>query len=94
MPEITFLDDIQGNEEWVRFLATVDGKPTMCKISLEALANRFHATEPTAPRLSDTQGPLKVFQANRADVENIARRLIQVRRYEPDGSIVIHGTDV
>jgi hypothetical protein len=50
--------------------------------------------ELNVPELSNAPGLLNVFQANRAEIEAIARRLIQIHRYEPDGSIIIRGTDV
>ena len=56
MAEITFLDGIQGNKEWVTFFATVDGKLTTCKILLEALANRFRTPELNVPELSNAPG--------------------------------------
>lgn len=86
MPEIIFPGGERGNEDWVIFPATVDGKPTMCKILLDAMANRFGTPEPNAP------GLLKVFQANRPAIETMARRLINSHRYEQDRLIVIRGT--
>ena len=88
MPEITFPKEEQGNEDWVMFPATVDGKSVMCKILLEALANRFGTPNPNAARL------LKVFRGNRPAIEELARRRIGYAGYEPDGSIVIRGTDI
>jgi hypothetical protein len=92
MAEITFPGGAQANEDWVMFHAIVDGSPITCKILLEALANRFGTPNPNGPSL------LQVFQANRPAIDGMARRLINIHRYEPeeapDKSIVIRGTDV
>lgn len=88
MAEIAFPEGARGNHDWVMFPATVDGNPVTCKILLEVLANRFGAPNPNGP------GLLKVFQANRPAIEAMARRLINIHRYESDRSIVIRGTDV
>jgi hypothetical protein len=88
MPQISFPEGERGHEEFVTFWADVDGKIVICKILLEALANRFGVQE------SNAAGLLKVFQANRPAIEALAKKLIGYCRYEPDGLIVIYGTDV
>jgi Protein of unknown function (DUF1488) len=86
--EITFPEGAQGNEEFVEFRAQVDGETVQCRILFEALANRVEG------QLSHAIDLLTVFRANRPAIETIARRLINSRRFEPDRSIIIRGTDV
>ena len=88
MAEITFPEGAQGNEEFVEFRAQVNGETIQCRILLEALANRFEG------QLSNAIDLLTVFRAHRPAIEMLAKRLINSRRYEPDGSIVIRGNDV
>ena len=65
--------------------AQVDGKRVSCRISYAALQKKFHASADT---------PMKSITENRPVIEIAARKLIENRIYEEDGSIVIHYKDL
>ncbi len=65
--------------------ADVDGKRVSCRISAADLQKKFESV-PDAPML--------VITANRTQIENAARILIQNKAFEADGSIVIGYKDL
>ena len=60
--------------------AQVDGKRVSCRISYSALLKKFHATADL---------PMQAITQNRAVIEIAARKLIESKAYEEDGSLVI-----
>lgn len=73
-----------GSRLVVSFPADLDGSPVRCAISLEALQDHFGA---------DSAGPMEAFRTHRGAVETTAERLINRRRFEQDGSILIRTQD-
>lgn len=69
----------------VIFLGKDGDKEVVCAISDEALADHFHG---------DGQNPLKVFQANRENIEHQARRKYLAGNLEIDGSIFLRTEDI
>ena len=65
--------------------AQVDGKRVSCRISYAALRKKFHASE---------DFPLQSIVENRPVIEIAARKLIESKSYEQDGSIVIQFKDL
>lgn len=68
----------------VVFSAHVSEEAIRCAISLEALEDRFQA---------NLMKPLQAFISNRPAIEHIAERLIERRRFEADGSVLIRTAD-
>jgi len=69
----------------VWFGAIVDDKPIDCGISIEALADHFGAF---------TDDPLPAFRRHREEIRAIAAKLINQRRFEDDGTIMIRSADI
>ncbi len=67
------------------FVAQVDGRRVMCRISLDLLRKAFDA--PKGP-------PLPTVSKNRDTLEAAARRLIEEEAFEDDGSIQIREADI
>lgn len=65
--------------------ADVDKKRVLCRISSADLKKKFYASE---------DAPMKAITEHRALIETAARRLIESRAYEEDGSIVINYKDL
>jgi len=65
--------------------AQVDGKRVSCRISYAALQKKFNTSADL---------PMKAVTENRAVIEIAARKLIENRVYEADGSIVIQYKDL
>ena len=65
--------------------ADVDGKRVSCRISAADLQKKFKA----AP-----DAPMQVITANRVQIENAARALIENKAFEEDGSIMIGYKDL
>jgi hypothetical protein len=88
MSEITFL----SGEAWdgarmvVIFWANVGDQRVPCAISFEALQDQNHFRGDPGP-------PLDTFRRHRAVIEELARKFIRQRRFEPDGSIFIRARD-
>ena len=83
---ITFpqIEAWNANREVVTFPAEKDGKKIQCAISWEALQDNYGCND--AP-------PLDCFRTNRAAIENKAGSLINRKRFEADGSIMIRSID-
>ena len=84
MSEIAFLsgDAWDGTREVVRFRPRVGDQQVPCAISFEALQDRPHFHE-------DPGLPIDTFRRHRPVIEELARKLIQQQRFEPDGSILM-----
>lgn len=65
--------------------AQVDGKRVSCRISYTALRKKFHASEDL---------PMQAIIETRPVIEIAARKLIESKSYEEDGSIVIQYKDL
>lgn len=68
----------------VWFSAIDDEKVIQCAISMEALTDHFGAY---------ADDPLPAFRKHRQRIWDIAEKLIAERRFESDGTILIHSTD-
>jgi hypothetical protein len=71
--------------ETMVFPAIVDNKRVRCRISLEALADRFGTYN---------NDPKEIFKPYRSQIERIAERKITAGQLESDGSILIRTHDV
>lgn len=82
---ISFSTDDRWNDdrEIVQFRAMDGTKTIPCAISKEALDDHFE----------NGANPLGVFRSNRGAIEAIASKLISLRRFESDGSILIGTSD-
>lgn len=69
----------------VWFGAVDDDKVIDCAISLEALTDHFGAY---------ADDPLPAFRKHRQQIWDLAAKLIAQRRFEDDGTILIHSADV
>ena len=65
--------------------AEVDKKRVLCRISIEVLQERFHAS---------AEEPMRVVAENRMVLQATARKLIESGAYEEDGSILIRHGDI
>ncbi|HTN73157.1 MAG TPA: DUF1488 domain-containing protein [Methylomirabilota bacterium] len=75
----------QHRRKVVWFTAIVDEKSIDCGISIDALAYHFGAYY---------DNPLPAFRANRERIEAVAAKLINQRRFEDDGKIMINSADL
>ena len=64
--------------------AQVNKKRVLCRISMDILQKKFHAT---------VDNPLRAIRDNRVLIETAARKLIEKGGYEEDGSIIIRAAD-
>lgn len=64
--------------------AQVNKKRVLCRISMDILQKKFHAT---------VENPLRAIKENRLVIEAAARKLIEKGGYEEDGSIIIQDVD-
>lgn len=65
--------------------AQVNKNRVLCRISIEILSERFHAS---------AEEPMRAVTANRPVIETAARKLIESEAFEDDGSITIRRTDI
>ncbi|MCU0935078.1 MAG: DUF1488 domain-containing protein [Gammaproteobacteria bacterium] len=65
--------------------AEVNAKRVLCAISSEVLQQRFRAS---------AEEPMKAVVENRTAIQDAARRLIERKAFEPDGSILIRAGDI
>ncbi len=65
--------------------AQVNKKRVLCRISMDILQKKFHAT---------AENPLRAIKENRMVIEAAARKVIEKGGYEEDGSIIIHAADL
>jgi hypothetical protein len=65
--------------------AQVGGKRVLCRISIEVLKKRFRAS---------ASEPMKSVSKNRMVIRDAARKLIEDKAYEEDGSILIRQQDI
>ncbi|NOQ36943.1 MAG: DUF1488 family protein [Methylococcaceae bacterium] len=63
---------------------TDDKKRVLCRISMEILIDKFGASE---------EEPMQSVAEYRTNIEDAARKLIENKSYEDDGSILIHADD-
>jgi len=68
----------------VWFSAIDDEKVIQCAISMDALTEHFGAY---------ADDPLPAFRKHRQRIWDIAEKLIAERRFESDGTILIHSAD-
>ena len=64
--------------------AQVDKTRVLCRVSLEVLQKKFHAS---------TDEPMRAVAENRSELQGKARTLIENRAFEEDGSIMIRSKD-
>jgi len=69
----------------VWFGAIAGEKVIDCAISLDALKERFGAFY---------DDPLPAFRSHRARIQEVAARLIEQRRFEDDGTLLIRSADL
>lgn len=65
--------------------ANVDKQRVLCRVSLDALSNRFGASE---------EPPMGVVARHRLAIQDAARTLIERGAYEEDGSVIIRQQDL
>lgn len=68
----------------VSFTADIDGNQVLCRISVEALEDNYGC---------NGVEPVGCFQSNRYAIEAKAASLIDKKRFETDGSILIRSAD-
>lgn len=73
-----------SNRDVVTFPADDNDQRIRCAISWEALQDNFGGSQ--AP-------PIDCFKANRDAIEGKAKELIDRKRFEPDGSVLIRSSD-
>lgn len=87
MAEISFPPEeyLDGVTDLVMFPAQLDGREIPCAVEIEALQEACHA---------DLGDPMPAFHANRPVIEAAAARLIEARRFERNGGIVVRAEDL
>lgn len=65
--------------------ANVDKRRVLCRVSLEVLQKKFHAT---------SDEPMQSVAENRSLLQESAKILIENERFEDDGSIIIRMKDI
>ena len=60
-------------------------KRILCRISMEVLKKKFRASE---------ENPMQAVAENRSVIREAAKKLIEGRRFEEDGSIVVSAADL
>jgi hypothetical protein len=86
--DIDFLDN-----EWyephrrkvVWFTAVCDEKTIDCGVTIEALVDHFDGFQ---------DDPLPAFRRHRQEIWSVADKLIHLRRFEDDGTILIRSADL
>jgi DNA-binding XRE family transcriptional regulator len=79
--DVTYLPDRMV----VTFWGKTEDKKIRCEISHEALCDHYNG---------DGKDKVKVFQANRSNIEHEARRKYLANNLENDGTILIRTTDL
>ena len=69
----------------VWFSAIVDDKSIECGISIDALVDHFGAFQ---------DDPLPVFRKHRERIQELATKLLEQRRLEDDGTLLIRSADL
>ena len=64
--------------------AQVDQRRVLCKISMEVLQKKFHAS---------VDAPMRAVAENRSLLQARARILIEAEAFEEDGSIILRSKD-
>jgi len=64
--------------------AELNKRRILCRISLDVLRKKFKASP---------EAPMEAVAANRAALQEAARKLIEAKAFEEDGSIVIRQRD-
>jgi hypothetical protein len=90
----TAFQDVPLAPEAVEFTAAYHGRNITCRIGCEALARFGNPRARPGEALNTREARWARFEANRAQVHDLAARLIRTGSYEPDGSIVIEASDV
>lgn len=65
--------------------AQVDKRRVLCRIPIELLREKFHATD---------EEPMRAVAENRSAIQATARKLIESESFEEDGSILIRRRDL
>ncbi len=65
--------------------AQVNKRRVLCRITIEILQEIFHASK---------EKPMQAVVENRPAIETAARKLIENKAFEDDGSIIIRRTDI
>ncbi len=65
--------------------AQVDQRRVLCRISMEVLQKKFHAS---------ADAPMRAVAENRSVLQAKARMLIENKAFEEDGSIIIRLKDI
>jgi hypothetical protein len=65
--------------------AQVDKRRALCRISMEVLQKKFHAS---------TDEPMLTVAENRSVLQATARMLIENGSFEEDGSIILRSEDI
>lgn len=73
-----------SNRDAVTFPADNNGQRIRCAISWEALQDNFGGSQ---------MPPLECFRSNRSAIEGKAGGLINKKRFEPDGSVLVRSSD-
>lgn len=71
--------------EMATIAADVDKQRVLCRVSLQILRDKFGPQD---------EAPMHFVARHRAALQDAARRLIESRCYEEDGSVVIRGKDL
>jgi len=84
--EFTPDESYEHHRRNVVWFSAIDGEKVIeCAISMEALTDHFGAY---------ADDPLPAFRKHRQRIWDIAEKLIAERRFESDGTILIHSADV
>jgi len=66
--------------------ADVNKQRVLCRVSLQIMRDKFGS--------QDEEAPMHFVARHRAELQEAARRLIEKRAYEEDGSVIIRGKDL
>ena len=85
MSTIEFQDDCRYNpdRDAVEFQASEDGRELICEIAAEALATRINGDSP------DEVTWVAAFRQHRSEIQEIAKRLIEIGAITRTGRILI-----
>jgi len=78
-------EEENNQAELIEFDAGLDGETIKCAVEYQALRDHFDA---------DYSDPLFAFMTGRAQIESLARKLIDEGRFEQDGGILISTRDL
>ena len=90
----TAFQDVPLAPEVVEFAADYEGRKVTCRIGFEALARFGNPRARPGEALNTREARWARFEANLAQVHDIAARLIRTGSWEPDGSILLGAKDV